>query len=180
VYSKTFISFFLLRFVVKQIELLQFLTSAFLLGLCVLAYQDFNERKVTVLLFILLIILGGYIHYTTQFTVMFLFSLMLNFSIVLLLILILLGYVKFVMKKKLSDAIGLGDFLFFGVLSVSFPTVSFILLFCSSLIFSLIVFTILKPKMKIKTVPLAGLQALFLFLTMGINLLLNIVDLYLI
>ncbi len=170
----------MLRFAVKQIELLQILTSAFLLGLGVLVYQDFKERKVTVLLFILLIIFGGYLHYATQFTTMFLFSLMLNFSILLLLILILLGYVKFVMNKKLNDAIGLGDFLFFGVLAVSFPTVSFLLLFCGSLIFSLVLFTILKPKMKSKTVPLAGLQALFIFLTMGINLLLNVVDLYLI
>jgi len=95
--------------------LLQILTVAFLLGLGVLVYQDFNERKVTVLLFMLMIILGGYLHYTTQFTVMFLFSLVLNFSIVLLLILILVGYVKFVMKKKLNDAISLGDLLFFVV-----------------------------------------------------------------
>jgi hypothetical protein len=160
--------------------LLTILTLLFLIGLFLLSYQDFKERKVTALIFFYLAILGGYMHYTTQYIEMYLFSLVLNFSILLFLILILLVYAKFVMRKKINETIGLGDVLFFGVLALSFPTVSFLILFSSSLIFSLVTFLFLKQKIKVKTVPLAGLQGVFLAIVMILNLFFNLVDLYLI
>ena len=158
--------------------MLLFLNSIYTIGLLLLVYQDFNYREVTVGLFIFLGLIGGYLHFTTQYLNVFLLSLLINFTAILLLVFILLIYCKLIMRIKLKEAIGVGDILFFMVLGVSFPTVSFLMLFSVSLIFSLLLFIVLKPKMKIKTVPLAGLQALFLVLIITINSLFNFINLY--
>lgn len=154
------------------------LNCLFIFTLTFVVYQDFKNREVTVALFILLGFIGGYLHFTTQYLNVFLLSLLINFTAILLLVFILLIYCKLIMRIKLKEAIGVGDILFFMVLGVSFPTVSFLMLFSISLIFSLLLFIVLKPKMKIKTVPLAGLQALFLALMITINSLFNFINLY--
>jgi len=82
------------------------------------------------------------------------------------------------MKKTINEGIGLGDILFFIALAVSFPIITFLILFSLSLLFSLLLFVILKPSLKQKIAPLAGLQALFLFIILFINLTFNFVNLY--
>ena len=82
------------------------------------------------------------------------------------------------MKKKFKEAIGIGDVCFFVIMAMSFPTLTFSILFSASLIFATLLFLILKPKMNIKTVPLAGLQALFLLLVNTFNMMFNFVNLY--
>ncbi|WP_348712023.1 hypothetical protein [Tenacibaculum sp. 190524A05c] len=79
---------------------------------------------------------------------------------------------------SLFEALGLGDILFFLVFAIGFPVETFLLLFITSLLFSLIIFISLKAKLRHKTVPLAGFQALFLFLILFINLAFDIVNLY--
>jgi hypothetical protein len=95
-----------------------------------------------------------------------------------MLILVLKAYASFVLKKKLSDTIGLGDILFFCVFAVSFPTYSFLTLFCCSFIFSLVMYLAFNSKFKKKHVPLAGFQALFLGLVLSSNMLFNFTNLY--
>tara|TARA_R110002033_G_scaffold169674_4_gene210777 strand:+ start:543 stop:1046 length:504 start_codon:yes stop_codon:yes gene_type:complete len=159
-------------------DLLFILNCIFLLGLILIVNQDFKNREVSILLFLVIGIVGGYLHYKTQYLNVFLLSLLINFSTILILVFILLIYTKFVLKMELKETIGLGDLFFFMVLAISFPTISFMMLFSMSFVFSLILFLVLKTKMKNKTVPLAGLQALFLGLVILINLLFNFVNLY--
>jgi hypothetical protein len=154
------------------------LKTLFLGVLGCLVYQDFKERKVTAYLFLILAVSGGYIHYTTQYLEVYVLNLLFNFSGLLLLLFVLIIYTKFILKKKLNDAIGLGDILFFFVLGISFPTATFLVILSSSLIFSLSIFLVLKPRLKEKTVPLAGLQALFLIVLIGSNMLFNFINLY--
>ena len=150
----------------------------FLLGLTFPVYQDIKNRSVSVWVFIYLTITGGYLHLKTQFLQLFLLNLLINMMVLLVVILIVLLYSKMALKKHLKEVIGLGDILFFIVLAISFPTVSFLVLFSLSLIFSLVLFLALKSKMIDKTVPLAGFQALFLGIIFFTNLLFNFVNLY--
>ena len=169
--------FFLFRFVKKFNPLLLTSKVLFLIGLMLLIFQDFKDRKVTFLVFPFLGILGVILHYNTQYLELFFFNLIVNLALLLLVLLMLMLYVKLIMKKQLNEVIGLGDLLFFVILGVSFPTVSFVIIFCSSLVFSLIIYILLKQKIG-KYIPLAGLQALFLFLALLSNLLFNFVNLY--
>lgn len=82
------------------------------------------------------------------------------------------------MKRSFFKTIGLGDLFFFLILATSFPTISFLVILSLSFIFSLLFFITLKPILKKKTVPLAGLQALFLMLILITNVIFKIVNLY--
>lgn len=101
-----------------------------------------------------------------------------NFLLLSILILLIYLYSKFKLNKSFFESFGLGDLLFFIALGVSFPTISFLVIFSLSLIFTFILFTVLESKMAYKTVPLAGFQALFLFLILFINLIFDIVNIY--
>jgi hypothetical protein len=72
----------------------------------------------------------------------------------------------------------MGDLFFFILLAVSLPILSFLILFVFSLIFSLLIFILLKNTFKEKTVPLAGLQSLFLSLVLIANKFLITIDIY--
>ncbi len=82
------------------------------------------------------------------------------------------------MHKKFEDTLGLGDVLFFIALGIGFPTLTFLVLLATSLIFSLLIYLIIKSNLKSKKVPLAGFQALFIFIILFINLMFNIVNIY--
>nr|WP_286943708.1 hypothetical protein [Allomuricauda sp.] len=71
------------------------------------------------------------------------------------------------MKQKfLNHAFGLGDVLFLCAFAMGFPTVTFIILLVFSLLFSLIVCSVLKLFFELDTVPLAGLMGVFLIVTL--------------
>ena len=154
------------------------LSFLFLVILILIFLQDIKERKVYIWLLIVAIILNGVLYYQNTIHQLFLLNISINLILIFLLIFILFLYTKFKMKINLSLALGLGDVLFFFVFAVGFPIETFLLLFISSLIFSLILFILIKSELKNKTVPLAGLQALFLVLILFINLAFNIVNLY--
>ncbi len=158
--------------------LLLLLNTLYISILALITYQDFKQREVSVLLFFVVALIGGYLHYSAQYLNQFLLSLLINLSTVLILISILILYVKFIMKIKLKESIGSGDLLFFIVFALSFPSVSFVLLLALSFVFSLVIFFILKQSLKNKTVPLAGLQAFFLGLVISLNTVFNFVNLY--
>ena len=133
----------------------------FILLLGVLCFQDFKERKVTSILFIFAILLGGAMHIQQQDSGVFLAVIFVNLLIVFTLFFMLSMYAKIKMKQPIFNVFGLGDLLFFMVLAVSFPTLSFLVIFVFSLIFSWSIFMLIKQYLKEKTVPLAGLQSLF-------------------
>ncbi len=140
--------------------------------------QDVKERQVYLFLLISTILLGGFIYLFKTILAVYLINVSINLVFVLLLFCLLKIYSKFKLNKNVFEVIGSGDFLFFIVFAVSFPTVSFFVLFSISLIFSLLLFLILKFKLKSKTVPLAGFQALFLFIVLTLNLVFNIIHIY--
>jgi len=135
-------------------------------------------REVYLFIFIISIFIGGVIYLNKTTIEIYLINVIANLLIIVTVNLILFFYVIIIFKKKFFEAIGLGDILFFILLGVSFPVTSFLMLFSSSLIFSLIVFLIIKSYLKQKTVPLAGMQALFLFFILVLNQLFNVVYLY--
>ncbi len=70
-------------------------------------------------------------------------------------------------ERKFSNpfkSIGLGDFLFFVAVMPYFSTPNFILYFVSGMLFSIIVFLVIKSITKSNLVPLAGLLAIYMML----------------
>lgn len=151
----------------------------FLLVLLLVFYEDYKERAVSLLYFLILFAFGGFLHYKNCVSLpVFMYTILFNFFIIGVLVLILYGYTRYKMKQPLFETIGTGDLLFFGVLAIGFPSTTFLILFSTSLLFSSLIFILIKPKLQYKTVPLAGLQALFLFLIVFLNALCNFVNLY--
>jgi len=140
-------------------------------------YEDIKDRKVTFIVLVILLLLGGFIHSQHQNVWVFLLSSLLNLSIVLTIILVLYAYANFKLKTSLSKVFGLGDAFFFIVMAVSFPTATFLVLFATSLLFSFVIAVLFKKTLK-KIIPLAGLQALYLGLTLASNQWFHIINLY--
>jgi len=140
-------------------------------------YEDIKDRKVTFIVLVILLLLGGFIHSQHQNLWVFFLSSLLNLSIVLTIILVLYVYANFKLKTSLSKVFGLGDALFFIVMAVSFPTATFLVLFATSLLFSFVIAVLFKKTLK-KFIPLAGLQALYIGLTLASNQLFHIINLY--
>ncbi|MBT6880943.1 MAG: hypothetical protein HOA34_00900 [Flavobacterium sp.] len=140
-------------------------------------YEDIKDRKVTFIVLVILLLLGGFIHSQHQNLWVFFLSSLLNLSIVLTIIMVLYVYANFKLKTSLSKVFGLGDALFFIVMAVSFPTATFLVLFATSLLFSFVIAVLFKKTLK-KFIPLAGLQALYIGLTLASNQLFHIINLY--
>jgi hypothetical protein len=141
-------------------------------------FQDMNERKVYIWLFISAGILMGYLHILHTSKSEFLRNSALNFVVISLVYYILFLYAHLKLKENLSNVFGVGDLMFFLIMALSFPTTTFIILFTFSLIFSLVLFYLIKSKMQITYVPLAGFQSLFLVLILATNWVFNFIDLY--
>ena len=111
-------------------------------------YEDIKDRKVTFIVLVILLLLGGFIHSQHQNLWVFFLSSLLNLSIVLTIILVLYVYANFKLKTSLSKVFGLGDALFFIVMAVSFPTATFLVLFATSLLFSFVIAVLFKKTLK--------------------------------
>ena len=148
------------------------------ISLVAISYQDFKERSVSLYLFIFALIFVSFLYYRNTSSFEYFMNAVINLSLVLFIMGILLSYTWFKLKQPLFEVFGLGDALFFLVLAFGFSTSTFIVLFVSSLIFALTLFILTKSKFNDKTVPLAGLQALFLVLLFGVNWMFNLVNLY--
>ncbi len=140
--------------------------------------QDFKERKVYLFLLIGLAIVMSLFYYLKNDTQLYFSNISINLTVLLVLMGILFLYSKFKLKQTLNTALGLGDFLFFVVIAISFPIATFLILFSCSLLFSLVLFLFLKPSLKDNNVPLAGLQALFFLLVFSANWMFHFTNLY--
>lgn len=149
-----------------------------LLSLLAIAYQDLKERKVYAFLFILAGICTSVVYFLSTSTTQFFFNLALNFVLVLFILGLLFGYTRLKLKQPLFTVFGLGDLFFFIVFASGFPVHTFMTLFVASLIFALVVFLALKPKLTNTTVPLAGLQAFFLLLVLSTHWVFNLINIY--
>lgn len=155
-----------------------FLEIVFLLVLGTLFYQDLKERKVSLLVLIIGLFLGAMIHYSYQQKIVFISNIGINIFFITLIFGTLWLYAKLKLKKRIFDVFGQGDLLFFILMAVSLPIVSFLIVFVFSLLFSTIVFIAIKGRFTNKTVPLAGLQSLFLGLVLIANKCFTTIDLY--
>lgn len=137
-----------------------FLKLILIISLLIVLYQDCKDRMVYWFLYPII----GILVFAIQSYYLPLELAFLNSGLNLLFIIVLLGisflYLKF-RKLPFQNAIGLGDVLFFIFLSLGFSTVSFVVLFVFSLLFSLLLHFIFQNGNQLKTVPLAGYMALF-------------------
>ncbi|WP_298341119.1 hypothetical protein [uncultured Algibacter sp.] len=124
-----------------------------------------KERQVYWFLFPISGLICALLFYNNTLPELFYLSVTFNFIFIFLLILVLNFYVKFKLKTTILKAIGLGDLLLFGSLSLSFSTISFIIIFISSLIFSLVLHLASSKNQKLLHVPLAGYMSLFFLIT---------------
>ncbi len=157
-----------------------FISILLLVVLFAISYQDFKERKVYFWLFILSGILIGIKHYNKVGMSQFLLNIVINMTLISLIVFVLSMYSKYRMKKSLQQSLGLGDILFFVVISLGFPTLTFLLLFVFSVFFTGILFVAMKKHIAKDQIPLAGFQSLFVALVLLVNLIFNITNLYLV
>ncbi len=147
----------------------------------VITYQDLKDREVYGFIFLVLIGLLGFLHYqnTTQFN--FLYAILMNIGVLIVIMGLLYLYTLIQLKRSFFEEVfGWGDLLFFLALAIGFPTATFIILLVFSLLFSVLVWLMLKNKANYDTVPLAGYMAVFLGMIFLINWMMNPLTLYLI
>jgi hypothetical protein len=149
-------------------------------SLLLLFFQDLKERKVSVLLLCIAFIAFASVHFLNSNEYVFLSMAAINLLLLLVIVTILIIYTKVILKESFKNVIGAGDLFFFSIMAVGFPTVTFVFLFVASLVFSLVMFHVLKRTLKTPLIPLAGFQALFLFIIIALNSCFNFSNLYLI
>lgn len=151
-----------------------------LLGCCLIwiFIQDIKERKVYLFLFVACGIMMTYLFYSQSQASIYLWQIGFNLMVVGIITLILFLYAKWVLVKSFYKTLGLGDLSFFLAIAIGFSTGNFLILFSFSLLFSGILYMMMKSKMKITTVPLAGYQALFFCLVYGSNWIFSFTNLY--
>ncbi len=140
-------------------------------------YQDTKDRLVYWFLYPII----GILVFAIQLDYVPMEIIFINAGLNLLFVTLLLGasfvYTRF-RKLTFESAIGLGDILFFVFVSFTFSTVSFIVLFVFSLLFSLLLNFIFQNKNQKKTVPLAGYMALFFGVVYTVTFFYNSIFLY--
>lgn len=136
-----------------------------LIVLTIIAFQDFNERLVWVIMFPIYMLLAGYLFYISTIPEVFFYNIVINLVFTGFIILLCFLYAKLIAKKSFTtEVMGLGDILFFVGFALSFPTITFLNFFFFSIIFTMIVHLLIKTFLpgQSKTVPLAGGMSLFL------------------
>jgi len=157
------------------------LKGLIILNLGYITYQDVKSREVYWFLLPSLMLLLGTIHYKNVLKMHFISASIINIEIVFTILAVLYLYTVFVIKKPFfKEVFGIADALYFLALAIAFPTVTFIIIFVFSLIFSLLTWLILKDKSFYKTIPLAGYMSIFLVLIFAGNWLTSFINLYII
>lgn len=132
-----------------------------LLAFGLILYQDIKERQVFWFLFPLIALCAGMLFYFGTVPELFYMAVLLNVGFVILLLLAVFLYGRLKLKTAFARVFGLGDVLFFFAVCCSFSTVSFIVVFCSALVFSLVLHLLVSKNQTSETVPLAGYMGLF-------------------
>jgi len=128
-----------------------------------IAYQDIKDRAVYWILFPIVGLLMGLLFYKNVSSSVYIIGVQINLIMVTTILSILYIYTTFVRGKVfLNVSIGLGDILFFYAFAFGFPTITFLLLFVSAVLFSLILSQVKIKNAIPKTIPLAGFMSVFL------------------
>lgn len=126
----------------------------------IVLYQDFKNRLVYWFLYPVIGILAFAIQLNNIPLTIAFFNTGFNLLFVALILVVSFFYIKF-RNLDFTNAIGIGDILFFVFISCTFSVVSFLVLFVFALIFSLVLHFVLSNKKEQQTVPLAGYMSLF-------------------
>jgi hypothetical protein len=150
--------------------------------LLLMTVQDLRSRSITLLLFFILGSLTIFSALSQQSVEKVLVTFVINSLFLLMHIMAIFIYL-FVKHKRFvnpfRDHLGIGDLLFWVVISPAFSPLNFVLGFLSSLLFAIVVSLFLRnSRTEDKTVPLAGLQALFYAGFLMINFLYLKMDCY--
>ncbi len=155
-----------------------------ILTICILAvivYQDLKDREVYGIAFPILMGLLGTLHYHHTIYIDFLYAILINIGLLIVIVGLLYLYTLIKLRKPFfKEVFGWGDLLFFMALAIGFPTVTFIIIFVFSLIFSLLVWLVIKNRADHNTVPLAGYMSVFLGVVFILNCMINSLTLYVI
>ena len=127
----------------------------------VVFFQDFKKRLVYWFLFPIIGISSGTLFYNQTLPELFYITLAMNLLFLLSLVFIVFLYARFKLNTLFFNTMGWGDLLLFLALSVSFSTISFIVLFTSALVFALLLHLLFSKNNRDITVPLAGYMSLF-------------------
>ncbi|PZO26773.1 MAG: hypothetical protein DCF13_13195 [Flavobacteriaceae bacterium] len=133
------------------------------LSLGIVFIQDLKFRRIHVLLPVLIAVFS-FLLLKSSFA-NFYRDMIQNIVIFLFIFLILIVYMSVKNKKIINPFqtyFGMGDFLFYIAVAPLFITFNFILYFILSMLFSIIMFLLLRKKMKEETIPLAGFASLLL------------------
>jgi hypothetical protein len=139
-----------------------FLIIILVLIFFIILFQDSKERMVYWFLFPLVGLIAFVIQINqTTFLISATNSVM-NLCFVFIILSVCYFYTKVKLKRHFTnDVLGIGDILFFIFISFSFASISFVVLFVFSLLFSLFLHLYFKNKKNNQTVPLAGYMSLF-------------------
>lgn len=140
-----------------------FLKFVLIILFLVVFFQDYSTRTVSWIVFPLIAVSCGVLHYMNSPTA--LISILGNISIVLIMLIMIAGYAYLKMNKSFGEVIGIGDIFLLVALTFSFGTISFIFTLIFSLIFSLTLHQLIKYKQHQNLVPLAGYVSLFFAFT---------------
>ena len=125
-------------------------------------FQDSKDRKVYWFLYPIVGLFAFFIQINESSFLISVTNSMVNLVFVCIILSVCYFYAKLKLKKDFTnDVLGIGDVLFFVFISFSFASISFIVLFVFSLLFSLLLHFVFKNKRLDKTVPLAGYMSLF-------------------
>ncbi len=135
-------------------------------ALIIVFYQDIKKRYLhlfTILYLLLSIVISNY------FTFGYIVSMEIIFNLIYLTVLIGILFIYFKLRFKswrlIDSGLGMGDVVFWVVISFYLNFTSFLIWFNLSLIVSLVIHFLLKNKLwygSSKKIPLAGLQSMFL------------------
>ncbi len=127
--------------------------------------EDYRERQVYWFIFLIVGLLCSFLYYTNTIKELFAVTVLMNLIFICVQFLVVFLYSKFKLKVKFNEAFGVGDVLFFIAMAFTFSTISFLVVFIFSLIFSISLHLVLNKKSKFSTVPLAGYMSLFFAIT---------------
>lgn len=142
--------------------------------------QDLKSNTVMLYLFIMAALFFAFQLYSNVPKETILMTLTINLSFIAAVTLLLYLIVYFVLRIPFFKAIGLGDICFFCCMAVGFSSITFLVLFSFSIFFSGLLYLTLKKSFRLKTVPLAGFQSLFIMLILLVSWSFKPIDLYLI
>lgn len=148
--------------------------SLLVILLLIIFIQDLRYQAVSWIFFPVGFLFMGILSFYNGIRSDLIFNSVINTAFVLfqLGIIYLFTWIRFKERKNIfKSSFGLGDFLFLIMIIPMFSPVNYILFFLTSIIFSLILFMLLRVLnlYKKEKVPLAGFQSLFLIVVIGMQ-----------